>query len=372
LAELFKKSALPPDVLLTDVGLHPGRPFQILGLLEAQDYGDLLANVVFLSSMACQFEHVRLHVKYRDTRPWSRAVTSLSPWIDLAEPFPGEWPKFLRWLWRRDKPRKPLRRMKIGTQKGKHVYLYDMIVTSPMAARDLVHALPQTVPLRLAEAQADECRARLIAKGLKPDRWFATFHHNAGSSDPSAFDGLIDCVIALGGQAVRLGHQGLSEYRPRNGLVDLARADLPLQAAAVCHSRFMIAVPTDLMVLALAFNVPLSVVDAMATGGVWNLDRTNVLTREVTTPQGERLRNASLLAAGLLDSENLAAQMKAQPGYRVRTATATELAEVAQRLYGRTADCPTWRAPAEIPAGPKPNQIVWPVEPSHPTPWLDL
>jgi hypothetical protein len=372
LAELFKKSALPPDVLLTDVGLHPGRPFQILGLLEAQDYGDLLANVVFLSSMAHQFEHVRLHVKYRDIRPWSRAIMSLSPWIDLAEPFPGEWPKFLHWLWPHDRPRKPLRRMKIGTQKGKHVYLYDMIVTSPMAARDLVHGLPQTVPLRLPEAQADECRARLIAKGLKPDRWFATFHNDRGGSDTAAFDGLIDRVIALGGQAVRLGHQSMSGFRPRNGLVDLVRADFPLQAAAVCHSRFMIAGPTDLMVLAMAFNVPLTVVDATATGGVWNLDRTDVLTREVTTPRGERLRNAALLAAGLFESADLAAQMKAQPGYSVRTATATELAEVTQKLYDRTADCPAWRAAAAIPAGPKPNQIEWPVNPSYPTPWLDL
>jgi putative glycosyltransferase (TIGR04372 family) len=373
LAELFTKSALPPGVLLTDVGLHPGRPFQILGLLEAPDFGDLLANVVFLSSIANQFEHVRLHVKFRDICPCLRAIMVLSPWIDLAEPLPGDWPRILRWLLPRDQLRRPPRLLNVGSQKGKHVYLYDMIVTSPMTARKLVHALTDIVPLRLPERQADECRARLIAKGLEPDRWVATFHC-PGGSDPSAFDALIDRIVALGGQAVQLGHPDTATFRARNGFVDLSRTrdSFLLQAAAVCHSRFMIAGPSDWMVLALAFAVPLTLVDAAAIGGVWNLDRTDVLTHEVTTPEGRILRNASLRESGLLDGDVLTAQMKATPGYRIRKANADELDAVAQRLHDRTADCPAWRAPAKVAAGPKANQIMWPVEPTDPMPWLDL
>ena len=364
MAELFRKSALPPDVRLTDIGLHPGRPFQILGLLEAQDYGDLIANVVFLSSLAHQFDHVRLHVKFRDIRPWSRAIMSLSPWIDLAEPLPGEWPRLLRWLLPSGRPLKPLRRLEVNSQKGKHVYLYDMIVTSPMAARDIVHALPVIVPLRVPEAQVDALRSRLIARGLKPDRWFASLHAGP-SSDAAAFDGLVDHVIALGGQAVRLGPGDRASFRPRDGFIDLSREhdDLLLQAAAISHSRFTIAGPSDFSALAMALAVPLTVVDATTARGIWHLDRTDMLTLEVTTPGGEVLRNAALAEEGF---------PVAAAGARIRSANADELAIVARKLHDRTKDCGAWRAPAKIPDGPKTNEILWPPEPTWPTVWCNI
>jgi hypothetical protein len=313
--------------------------------------------------MAHQFEHVRLHVQFRDVRPWSRAIMSLSPWIDLAEPLPGEWPRFIRWFFPRDKPLKPLRRVEMSTQKGKHVYLYDMIVTSPMAGRDVVHALPDIVPLRLPEAQADACHARLIARGLKPDRWLATLHANR-DSDAAAFDRLVDHIIALGGQAVALGRGGVTSFRPRDSFVDLSRvdSDFLLQAAAISHSRFTIAAPSEFSVLALAFAVPLTIVDALDAGGIWNLDRTDVLTAEVTTSIGDILRNATLAEKDLPEGA----------GYRVRKATADELAIVARKLHDRTSDCIAWRAPARIPDAPKANQIFWPPDPTYPTVWCAL
>lgn len=385
LAELFKKSALPPDVKLTDAGAHPQRPFQILALLETHELGDLLSNVVFLSTLANQFDHVRLHVKFRNVRPYSPEIMSLSPWIDRAEPLTDEWPTIVRRFFPAHKLLKPLRRVEIGTQKGKNVHVYDMILTSLMASQDAVHALPDIVPLRLPTARGDELRSRLIAKGLKPDRWFATLHYRESSyryrpgntdrdSDPSAFDRLVDDIIALGGQAVRLGHPGMVGFRPREGFVDLSLEDnsFMLQAAAASLSRFMIAGPSGPMVLALAFATPMTLVDAVDTGGVWHLDRTDVLTHEVTTPKGESLRNAALLKSGLLDADLLAGCAEAQAGYRVRKASSDELAIVAKRLYDRTTDCPVWRAPATVPARPKPNQILWPLKLTYPMPWLDL
>jgi putative glycosyltransferase (TIGR04372 family) len=385
LAELFKKIALPPDVKLTDVGLQPERPFQILGLLETTTLGDLLSNVVFLSTLANQFDHVRLHVKFRNIRPYSAEIMSLSPWIDLAEPFPGEWPRWIRNSFPQTKLLKPFRQMEIGSQKGKHVYLYDMIITSLMAHNDTVHALPNIVPLRLPEARLEELRNRLIALGLTPDRWFAVVHYRESSyryrpgsgdrdSDPAAFDALVDHIIALGGQAVRLGHPGSTHFRPRDGFVDLSRQtdNFMVQAAAVSHARFMIAGPSGPMALPLAFAVPNTLVDAADTGGVWGLDYSDVLTHEVVTPKGDILRNQSLLDAGLLDAERLVARLKAEPGYRVRKATSGELGIVAGRLYERTTDCPTWRPPAKAPSGPKPNQIMWPLRLTYPMPWLDL
>lgn len=95
MAELYRKSAAL-NARVPDPGSCPERPFQILGLLETHELGDLISNVVFLSTLANQFDYARLHVKFRDVRPYSREVMTLSPWIDLAEPLPGEWPKFVR------------------------------------------------------------------------------------------------------------------------------------------------------------------------------------------------------------------------------------------------------------------------------------
>lgn len=381
--QLFTKAQLPPHARIEDLG--PDRPFQILGLLETHELGDLISNVVFLSTLANQFAHVRLHVKFRDVRPYSRDVLALSPWIDFAEPFRGEWPRFVRRLFPATKVLKPFLPMEVGSQKGKKAYLYDMIVTSLMAREDAVHALPNPVPLRLPRARKDELRARLVACGLKSDKWFAVFHYRESGyryrpggadrdSDPSAFDSLVDHIIALGGQAVRLGHPGMTPFRPRAGFIDLSLAghEFLLQAAAVSHARFMIAGPSGPMMLAAAFAVPHSFVDVVDARGYWNLDHTDVLTHAVTTPQGAVLRNQSLLESGLLDVDLLTERIRSAAGYQIRKATAEELRIVATRLHDRTTDCPAWRPPALVPRGHKPNRIVWPLQLRYEAPWLDI
>ena len=368
-----------------DPGSCPERPFQILGLLETHELGDLISNVVFLSTLANQFDYVRLHVKFRDVRPYSREVMTLSPWIDLAEPLRGEWPKFVAAFFPSTKLLKPRRQMEVGTQKGEKAYLYDVIITSLMAREDAVHALPNPVPLRLPKARSDELRANLIARGLRPDRWFATFHYRQSGygyrpdatdrdGEPAAFECLVDHIIALGGQAVRLGHPGMTPFKSRDGFVDLSTQanDFLLHAAAVSHARFMIAGPSGPMMLAPAFGIPHTFVDVVDTRAYWDLEHGDVLTRVVTTPKGETLRNARLLASGLLDADRLAKRSEAGGGYLIRQATSDELAIVANRLYQRTMDCPGWRPPAEPPGGPKPNHFIWPLKLTYPVRWLDI
>jgi putative glycosyltransferase (TIGR04372 family) len=374
LETLFTKSQLPSHARLADVSVKE-RPFQILGLVETLAFGDLLSNVIYLSTLANQFDHVRLHVKFRDERPYARDVFSLSPWIDVAEPVPDNRLRALI-------DPKSLRLMEIGPQKGRNVPLYDMIVTSHMMQRETVSALPNPVPLRLPAARAGELLASVAAAGIDRDRWFATIHYRESSygfrkhdgadrdSDPAAFDGLIDHIIALGGQAVRLGHAAMMPFRPRRGFVDLAAAPTLVQAAAASASRFMIAGPSGAIALAWAFQVPNTEVDAGNTMGVWG--PSDFLTHEVTTPGGERLRNQSLRDAGLLDNDILAARIKSGSGHVVRKANADELAAVAKRLHKRTTDCQAWRAPAALPTGPKPNGILWPVRPMDTMPWVDL
>ena len=338
-------------------------------------FGDLLSTVIYLSTLANQFDHVRMHVKFRDARPYARDVFSLSPWIDVLEPVPDS-------RWRAIISPKSLRLMEIGSQKGRNVPLYDMVVTSHMMQRETVAALPNPVPLRLPAERSDELLASLAAAGLDRGRWFATIHYRESSyafrkddggdrdSDPKAFDGLVDHIIALGGQAVRLGHAAMTPFRPRPGFVDLSAAPTLVQAAAASASRFMIAGPSGAIALAWAFQVPNTQVDAGNMTGVWG--PSDFLTHEVTTASGEKLRNKSLRDAGLLDNDALAARIKAGSGHVMRKANADELAIVAKRLYDRTMDCAVWRGPASLPTGPKPNGIMWPVLPRDTMPWVDL
>ncbi|MGE3874829.1 MAG: TIGR04372 family glycosyltransferase [Parvibaculaceae bacterium] len=364
------------------IGLRPERPFQILGLTTSLTLGDLVSNVFFFSCLANQFEHSRLHVKYRNARSYCRDVMSLSPWIDKVEPIAGEWPQ---WLYRLRPRLKPRRHAQIGALDGGRAYYYDMIVTNTMARDTTIYALPNPAVFRLPDGRADSLRRELAASGLKPDRWFAALHYREKSyefgqryeernSDPAAFDALVDDIIALGGQAVRIGHPGMTPFAPRDGFVDLSlRPDsFMLQAAAVSHARFMVAGPSGPMTLAMAFAIPLTLVDAVDAGGVWGLAHTDVLTHEVTTPEGEVLRNATLREAGLLSGFRLADLIRLDPRCTMRKANASELRIVAQRLFDRTAGIDGWRPPPELPSMPKPNSVSWPLRPEYPMDWLKL
>lgn len=366
MAKVYQKRDMTKGDKQADLGLKPERPFQILGLTTQTEIDDLLLDVVFLSTLANQFDHARLHVKFRDVRPYSRAIMSLSPWIDLAEALPGEWPKPIRKCF----PRlQPWRQPDVGWLNGGRAYYYDMVVTHPMMRGMALRELPDPVALRLPEDRRAEMKSRLVARGLKPDRWFAVLR-----CGESACRHLADRIIALGGQAVSLGEPGMGQSGPRADLVDLSgeKDDFLLQAAAVSHARFMITASSRLMALAPAFAVPSTLIDAVDLDGIWGLGHGDVLTHEVTTPKGAVFRNASLFAAGLLDKARLRALTAAEPGCLIRKANGEELARVATKLYDRTNDCPAWRPPAEAPSGPRPNQIMWPLSPAHSLDWVTL
>jgi len=166
----------------------------------------------------------------------------------------------------------------------------------------------------------------------------------------------------------------MAPFAPREGFVDLSLRSnsFMLQAAAVSHARFMISGPSGPMTLPMAFAIPYTLVDATDAGGVWGLAYTDVLTHEVTTPEGKVLRNSTLREAGLLSSFRLTDVMRSDPRYTMRKANASELRIVAQRLFDRTAGINGWRPPPELPKTPKPNSINWPLRPEYPMDWLKL
>lgn len=364
----------------SSAGASREHPFRILGLMETHEFGDLICNTVFLSTLANQFDHARLHVKFRDVRPYSRQILSLSPWIEKAEPMPGEWPAMVRRFFPHLNPWRI--RLDIGNQESEHSSQYDMVVTQQMARDESVHALPNPVSLRVPSSRVGELTTRLIAKGLDPGHWFAALHHRESTyayrpggsdrdSDTGAFDQLVNHIIGLGGKVVRLGHPEMTPFQPRDGFVDLSSEPdgFLLQALAVSHARFAIAGPSGAIALAAAFLIPSTLVDAVDTVGMWG--PIDVLTHVVKTPSCQILRNASLRESGLLDSDRLAKQMKANPGYQIRKATVDELKAVADKLYTRTTDCPGWRLPSAS-VSLKPNRFAWPLKFTNPMPWVDL
>jgi putative glycosyltransferase (TIGR04372 family) len=374
MGKLFQKSDLPIDVMLTDAGIRQERPFQILGLLETLAFGDLILNVVFLSTLADQFDYARLHVKFRDARPYAKDIISLSPWIDVAEPCVDA----RQWF---GLARQPYPCMVVGSQKGKNRPVYDMVVTSHMAQRELVHSLPNPVTLSLPEHRVGDLRNRLVELGISPDRWFAVFHYRESSyeyriegsdrdSDAKTFDCLVDDIIEQGGQAVRLGHIGMTPFRARPGFVDITGESTLVQAAATTFSRFMIAGPSGACALALAFHVPATIVDAVDTLGMWG--PVDVLTHTVTTPDRQFLRNQSLKDSGLLNSNILAARIKQDPRISVSKATVEDLREVAKRLFNRTTDCTGWRIPKARVTPNRRNAIEWPLRPTDTMTWVDI
>jgi putative glycosyltransferase (TIGR04372 family) len=255
---------------------------------------------------------------------------------------------------------------------------YDLVVVDTMMDIRNVYGFDRTVPLRIPPDRADALHRQLIGAGLDPTRWYATMHYRTASyghklnrspirnSDPENYRQLADYIIdELGGQVIQLGHPEMQAFPPRRGFVDLSRIAnaFLLQAYAVSRSRFLIAGPSGPIGIGWSFHVPTALVDATDSLNGWGDGRHLLLTHEVTTPEGQALRNRALYDAGLLDYVVLKQKLKAGLNYRIRKSSPGELAEAARALFERTSDVQGLRALPQHHGGPKPNQLVWPPQP---------
>ncbi len=371
-AKPFTRGQVSSDLLYRDIGRVPERPFSILAQTLETTLGDLISKVVFYATVKNQFDHAKLHVYFRDVRPYSRKVMSLAPNIDKVRVIKGEMPAWLRSCFKRDRFWRPLF---VDARKGSKRHFYDFVINDWMADARSVHGLPDIVPLRVPPELEHRLAHRLIELGLERNRWFAAIHYrdsnyrwraNLGGirdSDPEAFNTLADHIIdELGGQVVRLGHPEMHPLPQRRGVVDLSRLpnSFMLQAFAASRARFMIAGPSGASALACGFQVPLGLVDATDAQAGWGDMERLILTHELTTPDGGRLRNKELLETGLLSRrplENLTNRLK---GYTIRKCTGSELAAVASHLSANNEDVAAWRPAREAPGTRRPNAIVWP------------
>ena len=369
---LFSKRQVRTELLYRDIGQKPERPFTILGLTLETTLGDLVAKFVYYATVKSQFTHAKLHVHFRDVRPYSRKIALLTPQIDRAETLRGELPGWIRSFLKRDRYWRPLF---LDFRKGRKRPFYDMIIPDWMADVRSVHALPNVVPLKVPPESECKHEQALITAGLDRTRWFAVLHWRESNykwrarvggvrnSDPDAFSHLIDYVINdLGGQVVLLGHPEMSPVASRSGLVDLRQnpGGFMLQAYAVSKARFMVAGPSGVAPMGFGFQIPTAIVDATDAQCGWGDMERFVLTQELSTPNRGLLRNTELFDAGLLSQGTLRKLTQDSSEYSIRKCTGSELAAVADRLFSSSCDTTAWRSPVTAKEVTPPNSIVWP------------
>jgi putative glycosyltransferase (TIGR04372 family) len=183
------------------------------------------------------------------------------------------------------------------------------------------------------------------------------------NSDPENYRQLANYIIdELGGQVVQLGHPEMQAFPPRPGFVDLSRLAnaFMLQAYAVCHSRFLIAGPSGPIGMGWGFQVPVVCVDATDGQSGWGDAERVLLTHEVTTPDGKRLRNRALYEAGLLDYVVFKKKIREGMNYQIRKNSVEELASAARFMFERTTDVKGWRPARQSSAAQRPNHFIWP------------
>ncbi len=371
--------------LYKDVGRSANRPFMILATITELSLGDLLCKVSFLSSLKDQFDHARLVVRYNDFRDYSAAALSLSPNIDEALGIRGETPRWLRPLLRDGRLWRPLASALSGSGRREEAF-YDLMVIDSMMSSYNVHSFDPVTPLRVPVDQQSDLQRILIEKGLDPSQPFAVVHYRDGTyapksknpvrnGDADAYRTMCDYIIdTLGCQVVRIGHAEMTPFPARSGFVDLSAIDKPfmLQAYAVSRARFMIAGASGPVALGWGFGTPTALVDCCESCTPYGSAENVVYTQELTTADGDKLRNNALLERGLFDIKRLTKTLSEKSGFSLRRNDAEELSAVALHLHTRTGDVNQWRSEAEPSKLERPNTVSWPRETVQKFNFLDV
>ena len=381
----FHPDSIPNRRRYLEVGQHPDRPFMILATIAETALGDLLCKTTFASNLKDQFDHARLIVRYNDFRPYSSDVIRLSPNIDYAEPLHGELPRWLRKYVRDGRLWRPLTGA-ISRSGRFHEAFYDFVLVDSMASARTVHTFDPLTPLRVPPELREVLTRRLTELGLEANHNFAVVHYRDGSyalkssnpvrnGNPESYRQAIDHIIErLDCQVVQIGHPEMKPFPKRDGLVDISgiRNEFMLQAFAVARSRFMIGGASGPTSLGWSFGIPTAVCDCAEANSTWGSKHNVYLTHEVTTPDGEVLRNQALHDRGLLDIRELTARLRRGEKFTLRKNSGDEISVVAAYLHKNSTDVTGWREDLPSPIRARPNSITWPPRLSWNAKFLDV
>jgi putative glycosyltransferase (TIGR04372 family) len=200
--------------------------------------GNFVDHVLYCASVKELIKDAYLDVYYRPDRPYKEKIISMADGIDAAWPVVKQFPLGMF----NSSSHRSVRGADEWYQNGSadpNLFL----VPSMCTFNDLA-ALPRITRLRVPESDRyDEELRRLIGPG-----WFVIFHYrepgyefrpniSSREANMDQIPKIIDRIIHLGGQAVRIGHPEMTDFEPRPGFIDLKNAEFFLQAQAVARAR---------------------------------------------------------------------------------------------------------------------------------------
>jgi putative glycosyltransferase (TIGR04372 family) len=348
------------DRLITD------RPFVIFALQLDRTLGDFIMRCLFAASIKLLFENPRLHVYFRNDRPYKRAITRLLPSIDYTWEAGKSWSLPMDWFdIAAGKPIKP------HASEWKSVFAGapDVFLTPSMMRPYDLGAFDAVARMRVPDGTAQAAHGELLQAGLDPDAWFCVLHYREPNYGPRADDGARDLdpqaaidvtryiTGELGGQVVRIGHPEMAEFPKIDGFIDLSRHANPfmLHAYAISRARFFFeASPSGPMALSVGFGVPVARCNDVSLGGPADA-KSIVLPQHLLGPDGRRVDQAYAISKSLLTNKAIEVGL-GKYGYRLLRNSTAELRAAARDIFERTADCGGWRE-LQPPVAPPPTNV---------------
>ncbi|MDA9975441.1 TIGR04372 family glycosyltransferase [Alphaproteobacteria bacterium] len=207
--------------------------------------------------------------------------------------------------------------------------------------------LPKIGRLRVPNRDAhEEALRRLVGDG-----WFVVLHYREPSyelrlPDPNLRDAnlehiqpIVDRVISLGGQVVRVGHPQMTTLKDQQGFIDLKDVDFLLQAHAIARARcFFEATPSGPSSLAMALGVPL----ARCNGSGM---RCIIKGMGFVVPQRVIHKSGQDLTHHLIETEQIEVRaIQANPDLRYQQLELSDLFDALDRILNMTKDATNrWR-----------------------------
>jgi putative glycosyltransferase (TIGR04372 family) len=353
------------DSLATD------RPFLIFALQLDRTLGDFIMRCLFAASVKLLFENARLHVYFRNDRPYKRTVIKLLPWIDKNWAAGGSWTLPADWFdVAGSRPVEPQAPDWDRTYAGAP----DLLLTPSMMGTYDLGAFETVARMRVPDDDAEGADRVLRGAGVDPRNWFCILHYrepsfgyrgddSARDLDPQdAIDVTRHITRELGGQVVRIGHPEMTPFPAIDGFVDLSRHRdaLMLHAYATSRARFFFeASPSGPMALAAGFGVPMARCNTYSLGGPAD-SASILLPQHLVGPDGKRVDQAFAISRSLILNRVISNGI-GKFGYRLVPNSRAELQAAAREIFERTTDCPGWRTQAAQVTPPPTNTLELPL-----------
>jgi len=326
-----------------------GRPSQkILGVIACTGMGDFTYQAMALASIKRQFASAHLTALYSADAPYKSVVMGFIPDFDVVEDYAGQ----------------PFRVDVIGDAPPKN-----LIFTPAELSGTLLGRFDRTATMRVPDDREARLRGELIAAGVDPGRWFMVMHYRQGSTfphqgmghrdvSPTTFHAMARHVTeALGGQVLRLGHDGMDAIPELPGYVDLSRGSIELQMYATARARFMLGTDSGPCGYAAGFRTPILKSNSFSEEGAFY--PTDILMpKNVLNWRGEALDLSDFTADRLLEFKSIGAY-----GEMIGFADNTfdQLRFGVELLHAETGDVQGWRMePPARDEPPCPDGLIWP------------